>query len=211
MPWIEYTHSIAFLRENQEIHREELVAPPELRDLELTREGDVEERIRLEWQTMYEQGSPECIVRYSPDGKKNWYVLATGVRESYYLVDTAMLPGGEACVFQVAASSGVRTSLIESEPIEIARKPARAYIISPSDGDTFSVGKSVVFQGFGFSPNYESSRFDDLVWHSNRDGLLGIGYQVVTAVASRGSHRITLSIPDGLEGEATASVYIRIV
>src|SRR5882762_7583801 len=46
---------------------------------------------------------------------------------------------------------------------------------------------------------------------SRMDGVIGTGYEVVTHSLSIGRHKITLNFPDGLEGEALASVFVYIM
>ena len=90
-------------------------------------------------------------------------------------------------------------------------KPRKAYILSPDKSQTiYAKGQDVVLLGGGFSPDFESSDFDDVVWTSDRDGLIGTGYQVITNSLSSGRHRIQISLPDGLDGEALTSVFITI-
>ena len=62
--------------------------------------------------------------------------------------------------------------------------------------------------GGGFSPDFETTDFDDVVWTSDRDGVIGTGYQVITHSLSAGRHRISIGFPDGLGGEASASVFV---
>jgi hypothetical protein len=51
---------------------------------------------------------------------------------------------------------------------------------------------------------------EDAVWSSNLAGLLGPGFELVAEDLSADVHTITLTVPDGLEGTATAHVSIRI-
>jgi hypothetical protein len=51
---------------------------------------------------------------------------------------------------------------------------------------------------------------EDVVWTSNLDGVLGRGFEVVADDLSAGVHTITLSVPDGQGGMATASTLLRV-
>jgi hypothetical protein len=62
----------------------------------------------------------------------------------------------------------------------------------------------------GHSPDFETADFEDTMWTSNRDGYLGVGDQLTTHTLSPGRHRISVSVPDGLGGEASATVSIQI-
>ena len=48
------------------------------------------------------------------------------------------------------------------------------------------------------------------MWIDNLDGTIGVGYGVVTHTLFVGQHRITPSFPDGLGGEASPSVFIKV-
>lgn len=152
-----------------------------------------------------------ALLRYSNDGGTNWRVVATDLTNDSHVVNLNQLPGGDQCLFQLVAASGVRTSLTTTKPVAVPIKPRKAYILSPDKSQsTYAKGQDVVLLGGGFSPDFESSNFDDVVWTSDRDGLVGAGYQVITNSLSSGRHRIQISLPDGLEGEALASVFITI-
>ena len=64
----------------------------------------------------------------------------------------------------------------------------------------------MVLQGGWFSPDFGITALNDVVWASNLDGV--IGYEVITHTLSVGRHRINLSLPGGLGGEAYAGMYI---
>jgi hypothetical protein len=71
-------------------------------------------------------------------------------------------------------------------------------------------GESVVLAGVGYSPDFETTRLDEVVWTSNIAGFLGYGHQVITEALAPGPHKITLGVADGLGGEASADVLIKI-
>jgi hypothetical protein len=50
----------------------------------------------------------------------------------------------------------------------------------------------------------------DVLWSSDIDGDLGVGYELVLQTLSVGQHKITLSVPDGLGGNAASSVAITV-
>jgi hypothetical protein len=134
--------------------------------------------------------------------------MGVNLRESRFAVDMRQLPGGQSCLFQVAASQRVRTSVARTEAVARPPQSAQAYIIRPARGTRFTAGAPVTFVGGGFSPDFGTSDFDDVVWSSNRDGEIGVGYQVITRALRPGRHRITLAVSDGMGGEATASTTV---
>jgi hypothetical protein len=122
-----------------------------------------------------------------------------------------LLPGGERCLFEVVAYAGVRTVVAATDPFAVSQKPHKAHILSPESGATFKRGQTIVLLGGGFSPDFQTADFEDVVWTSNLDGVLGTGYEVTPNHLSVGRHRITLSLPDGLGGEASASVFVAVM
>lgn len=84
-------------------------------------------------------------------------------------------------------------------------------MVSPREGDVFPAASPVTFTGGGYSPDGGACGPHEVAWHSSLDGLLGTGYQVVRDDLRPGMHRITLSMPNESRGEATASVWIRIL
>ncbi|HET7326307.1 MAG TPA: M66 family metalloprotease [Nocardioidaceae bacterium] len=180
----------------------------------LQRSGTV---LRFEWEAgtaPAEAGSTAgtdaatYLVRYSNDGGETWRVVAADLTATSHLLNTDLLAGGERCMVQVVASSGVRTATTESEAFTVEAKPRKAYLLAPQPGTTFRAGQPVVLRGGGFSPEAQTTPFDEVAWSSNRDGPLGVGYEVVVQTLSTGKHRVTMSFPDGLGGEASAGVWI---
>jgi hypothetical protein len=60
------------------------------------------------------------------------------------------LPGGERCLVQVVASSGIRTSVTQSKPFAAPLTGRRATILS---ADVTAAGR-VVLRGGAFSPDF---------------------------------------------------------
>jgi len=216
LPWSDDVESIAFHRAGEVVHTLTAEAAPELTLQPLKRVDREPELIRLEWASKRKGAGTRAaaahtyFVRYSNDGGETWRPLAADLTESKLVVNTELLPGGDDCIFQVIASSGVRTASATTDPIEVAHKPRRAEILAPASGSTFAQGEAVELLGGGFSPDYETVELEDVLWISSRDGQLGIGYQVVTNRLTPGRHRIMLSIPDGMGSEASAVAEVTI-
>jgi hypothetical protein len=216
--WKDKVHSIAFIREDKVVHKLEVEAPAS--EVEFTSIRQVERRaelIHLEWsakQTMRDKRSQHpvhYILRYSNDGGATWRAIAADLTDNCHMVDLDLLPGGDKCVFQIIASSGIRSSVATTEPMVVPRKPRKAYILSPENSEmTFKQGEDVVLLGGAFSPDFETSDFDEVVWISDRDGVIGTGYQIITRSLSAGRHRININFPDRLGGETSAVVYVTI-
>jgi hypothetical protein len=208
-PWESETRTIAFFRDGEEVAEVEVEEQaPEIR---VTAFDADRNRMRLEWEGQHETKSITYLVRYSNDGGQNWLGLAAGLTEPKFVVDDLdALPGGDSCVFQIVASSTIRTTVAETEPVSVPVKPRRPYIVSPEPDTTSLQGESVTLAGLGHSPDFETAPLDEVVWTSNVAGFLGYGYEVITNTLAPGLHKITLSVPDGLGGEVSADVRIRI-
>jgi hypothetical protein len=211
--WCDTARTLVFTRDGAVCH--ELKVEDSAPEVAFTGRKQVDRRpdlLRLEWSS--KRGAPQPVhylLRYSNDGGTTWRSVAADLVETHYVVSLDALPGGQQCMFQVIASSGIRTATATTDPFAAARKPRQAQILSPAQsGVTFKQGEDVVLLGGGFSPDFGTTEFDEVVWTSDRDGWIGTGYQVITHSLSAGRHRIGISFTDGLGGEASASVFITI-
>ena len=124
--------------------------------------------------------------------------------------NSELLPGGERCRLQVVASSGIRTAVAQTPPFAVAVKPVRAHILSPTNGMIIEEGERLDLRGIGFSPDFGTTDFEDMVWNSHRDGLLDVGYETVVSNLSPGRHRLELTVLDGFGGESIARVTVEV-
>jgi hypothetical protein len=206
--WHPETRAIAFRRHGEVLDRYELGEPPPEIALEAIRRRD--EVMRLEWKPAQDAPALTYLLRYSHDGGATWRAVAADLSEPGYTVSLELLPGGEDCRFQIISSSGIRTTITESEAFAVPVKPVQPHILEPQPDSGFSQGEGVVLIGGGFSPDFETTGFDDVAWSSSIDGYLGVGYVFPVPSLSAGRHRITLSVPDGLGDEATAGIFIEV-
>jgi hypothetical protein len=211
VPWESETRLIRFLRDGEQVDEVEIEEQaPEITSPRVTEFEDQPNRIRLEWEAQHEPKSMTHIVRYSNDGGETWLAIAAGLTEPRLDADLDCLPGGERCVFQVAASSTIRTTVAETDPVTLPVRPRRPFIVSPEPGSTFLHGESVVLAGTGYSPDFETTPLDEAVWTSNITGFIGYGHEAIVDTLPPGLHKITLSVMDGLGREASADVHIKI-
>ncbi len=223
MPFTDYTAAFPCypeLRSIRVVHNENVLRMLEIAQeaphLEIVSIKRVESHhgnlLRLHWRgEALEETTPrlEYGVRYSHDGEY-WRALATGLTQTEYVVNLDLVPGGEHCRLQIVASAGLRTTVMETEPFAVPRKPRQAYISSPQTGSEFEIGMHIALAGTGFSPDFGLTSSDEVVWSSRSIGTIGTGYQLTTNTLPIGYHRITMYVPDGLGGEASASTEIRI-
>jgi hypothetical protein len=94
-------------------------------------------------------------VEFSHDNGRLWRTLAH-CRQSHCTVDLDMLADGERCRFRLLATSGLRTTVAESEPFPIPIKRRRAHILQPVPGQRFAADEHVLLRGGGFAPGRRS-------------------------------------------------------
>jgi hypothetical protein len=98
----------------------------------------------------------------------------------------------------------------QSEPFAVPRTARKAFILSPEPRMEVSEGDQVLLRGGAFSPDFGLGDAEDAVWSSKLDGALGRGFELVAQDLSPGFHTIELTMPDGVDGVATAQVSLRV-
>lgn len=211
MPWNMTTRSIAFYRNSEHVYTFEVEGEPPTVTIQNCKfakgEGNI---VRVEWSGECATKPIHYMLRYSHDNGKSWRALAIDLTTSSHVVNLDMLPGGEQCVFQVVTYAGVRTTVASTDPFSVPQKPRQAYILSPEPSCTFSDAEPIVLLGGGFSPDFWTTEFEDVVWNSSLDGFLGTGHEIVLHTLSIGRHRIEVNIPDGVGGKALAGKFIEV-
>jgi hypothetical protein len=211
MPWAREAASVAFLRDGREMGAIALEPEPPSVAAPTMGEGyAADTRMTLDWSAEADDRLATYLVRYSNDAGRSWRAIASRLTEPRCIADLGSLPGGEACMFQVIASSGVRTSIAETTVFSVEVQPRSAFIVLPQSGAEFRVGDSITLLGTGYSADFGTAALDDIAWTSNIDGFIGYGHEVITHTLSSGTHMIGLGVADGLGGEASATVRIAI-
>jgi hypothetical protein len=170
------------------------------------RNGD---KMHLGWSIDGSEGEQSALIRYSNDDGKTWQAIAADVKDTSHLVNLDLLPGGKACRLEVIPSSLEKAS-VQTEPFEVSIKPRKAFLYSPREGETFTNGNPVMLLGGAYSPDHTPCTVEAVSWHSNLQGHLGTGNQLLKSDLVIGTHCITMLAPDGLGGETKASVWIKI-
>ena len=144
------------------------------------------------------------------------YESAKGIREPLTLlsevneveVDFSSLPSGVGRLV-LTASDGYNTVETYSQRFYVPSRPCTAFIFSPEDEAVIS-GGLVNLSGHGFYDDGKTAETDALEWVSDRDGTIGQGALVTSAVLSPGRHQISLIA--GLPGvQSTASIQIEVL
>jgi hypothetical protein len=209
LPWSGEVESIVFRRGDVVLDTIRVGRPPSLSLRNLRVEHGI---VLVDWSARAAGGElePTCLVRYSNDDGDTWRAVAADLTSTRHGISLNTIPGGSHCRVQVVATSGIATATVESEPFEVERKPRQAYMINPPEPLTVTRGQVVPLVGAGFSPDHGPAPFDDVRWSSSLDGNLGAGYEVATASLSVGFHLITLAVPDGEGGVATATTQVTV-
>jgi hypothetical protein len=204
--WRDEAIAIRFLRDKQVLHVHSVEESAPVVELSADEISYSEKPVTLSWAGRHSDRELTYLVRYSNDAGQTWRVVAANLSQSECRLRQRTLPGGERCLVQVVASSGIRTSVAQSKPFVVPVTPRKATILSAET----STGQ-VVLRGGAFSPDFGLGAPQDVAWSSNLDGLLGHGFALVAdRLTTQGLHVITLTAPDGLGGVATASTSVTV-
>lgn len=203
------------LTENNDKVAEILFAPSppqvEITDIRAKSKGN-NDFARVQWKGSADKNllpPLQYIVRYSADGLC-WQTLLANTTDTEMTFALDTLPGGPACRVQIIASAGLRTSVAESDPFDVAKKPRILYVYSPASGSSFTVGSPVLCAATAFSPDFSNAKGDEIIWTSLRHGFLGTGQQLVITTLPPGTHWLQVHIPDGVGTLLTQQIVVHI-
>jgi hypothetical protein len=207
LPWFDEVAEIRFLRNREVLYVHPVERPAPTVELSAAELRYSEKPVTLSWAGRHPDRDLTYMVRYSCDDGRTWRVVAANLRQTECRLRQDLLPGGKTCLVQVVASSGIRTSVTQSNRFAVPRTPRRATVLS---ADVTEAGR-VVLRGGAFSPDFGLGSPDDVTWTSNVDGLLGHGLVLVAdRLVTEGLHAVTLTAPDGMGGLATATTPVTI-
>ena len=83
-------------------------------------------------------------------------------------------------------------------------------ITAPANGDTFTVGETITFDGQATDPLHPNLADAAFVWTSAKDGEIGTGPSFASSNLSEGEHTITLTVTDpvGQSGQSSVSITV---
>lgn len=181
-------------------------ASPVIADLSVKRDKG---RVRLTWRAYHpSDAAMQYVVRFSSDSGRTFNRLSRRLDEPGYVVDEAQLPGGKGWIFQVGATDGINTTTVDSAPLDLPETPPQVEISSPPDGQTITLGESLLFSGELVAFLGQDVAVKSVAWASDRDGKLADQLTFETNQLSPGTHRIKLEVVDGRGSALTASVSI---
>jgi hypothetical protein len=162
------------------------------------------------WTGDDQDGDPlEYVLQHSADGGDSWQPVAIRLTDTSYTVDTADLPGGDECLFRVAASDGFHTAYDRSDhPFSMPRKAPTVFIMDPEEGQTYAVDEWVLLTALAYDQDNDDLAEENLAWTSDVDGPLGTGSEVALESLSPAWHTITLTGADGEGLTSSHSVHV---
>jgi hypothetical protein len=193
----------------KELHR--VKVPPNAPLVKITspkKSGELRGKVKVAWRV--QPAGRAALVRYSNDAGRTWQAVAPLTQATSLEVDLDRLPGGEACLFQVLVTSGIRTGMAVSASFQVPRKEIEVTLASPEGGTVVTSGERSTLVGEGFSPDLGSVRPEDLEWTSDIQGKLGSGNELGLGQLRPGRHAITLSAPGAGNRRPSAKIRIEV-
>jgi hypothetical protein len=164
---------------------------------------ELDGKLDLSWELL---GSPVgqlvFLLRYSNDGGQTWRPINPGFGFRGCEVDLGKMRGGDECILQVIATTIWQTATARTVPFRVPRRPRRATILLPSDGETIAKVPAELI-GFACAPG-DIAPDAELSWWSSAQGALGRGSRLALDRLRAGEHEIILSAPDGIGGQTRA-------
>ncbi|MCA9424004.1 MAG: hypothetical protein KC994_02960, partial [Candidatus Omnitrophica bacterium] len=150
-------------------------------------------------------------VFFSHNGGASWELLKMEYEATSYEVAVDSVAGGTDTRFRVVATDGINVGFDETDaPIAIPNKEPIALIANPKDGDHFSPGGLILFQGSGTDLEDGALPGSSLEWSSDLQGALGSGNILPATGLDPGLHVITLTVTDSNGQTGEAHVFITI-
>lgn len=165
--------------------------------------------VTLKWSSSMKNDNSSYLVQYSSDNGENFINISPSLKETEYTVNFDNMSGSDNAVIKIISSTGLGSSSTITKPFYVPIKPREATIIKPNNNATYSYGKIIEFIGDNFSADFPYADYSELIWRSDKDGIIGYGNQIFNLLTV-GEHFITLKSPDGIGGETSDSVKITI-
>ncbi len=175
--------------------------------------GGVVDNLIVNWTSSDTDGDVlEHTLHYSSDDGETWMLLASGLTETFYILDDPqLLPGSVdetapgSSRIRVTSSDGFRIGTRISNPFIVRNRRPMVFLMGPYDGQEFGLREAIHFDARGWDPedgndipfNAFSWTFDGLVTQVGRELTLPEGVQP-------GTHQVELLVRDS-DGRASAA------
>lgn len=216
LPWFDAVSSVAVVRKGKEVARwavEDSPSEPVVRKLSMaqkTRSGGGK-NVVISWDKPKKVAKLHQMLRYTPDEGKTWIPIANGIQSGEVEIGAELFRGLVNCRFQLAVSTGFRTTLVEStDKMSWPEATREIAIIQPRNNSILIMGEPV--QLVGRTGMWFDGRQDPVhaYWTSNRDGYLADGLRAVVSGLSAGPHVIRLVTEDDSRAEISDRVMITV-
>jgi hypothetical protein len=164
----------------------------------------------VSWTMIDADGDPlTANLLYSADDGATWTPIATGADGQTVEVDGSALAGTPAGRIRIMVTDGFNTTTDDSDDVfSVSRKPPTLMLLRPTDGELLATTRQLLLHGLATDPEDGSLGGDSVVWSSDRDGLLGVGNNLVIDRLSCGTHRITATATDSDEMTDSHDVFV---
>jgi uncharacterized repeat protein (TIGR01451 family) len=174
----------------------------------------VADPITVTWTASDPDGDPlTYVLQYSTDAGVTWDTLAVDLRQTAHTMPRAMLARTTTGRLRVIASDGFHTAMDMSDAsLTAANNPPTIQIKSPVENALLLGNQSLALAAFAYDAEDGTLDGTNVVWNSDRDGVLGYGAALFTnALAlSEGPHLITADARDSFNETGTAQVHIMV-
>lgn len=165
-------------------------------------------RKQVRWSGSDPDGDPlRYSLFYSPDGELQ-IPLAESITATTFDWNTDELPSGPAPRLTVVTTDGLLTATAETAPFVIPNRGSRIFIVAPGEGALFESGEPILFQGVLLDPEDGLRSSVDLMWASDKQGVLGKGSSLLVTDLTTGTHVITATGSDSAAQTAAASIML---
>ena len=166
----------------------------------------------ISWQSEDKDGDPlTYTLQISRDNGLTWDTMNPNMTETSLQFDTSFVAGAEQAIFRVLVSDGLNTSEAVSLPISIEHKVPMLNVEGPLEGTQVEQGNAILLYAQAIDLQDGSLDSSAFTWTSDRDGILGIGDQLVVQDLSLGVHTLTVDVVNEAGLHAQQSVKIEVV
>jgi hypothetical protein len=150
-------------------------------------------------------------VLYSRDAGANWIALASGLTTTSLEVDSVELAGSNTALVRVLASDGLLTGEDQSNAVfTVARRSPRVQIQSPVSRRAFVPGELISLRGTADDLEDGGLVGDKLLWSVTGQGQVGYGPEASLRLENPGNYTITLTATDSDQMQGSAQVDITV-
>ncbi len=167
--------------------------------------------VQASWTASDADGDPLTFaLQISRDGGQGWLPVAIDLTGTTYSLHAAHLPGSSQARLRVIANDGVRTGMDTSDAdFTVPNHPPEIRITKPQEGERARTDSLLFFSSEAWDRE-DRAIGSQVLWQSDRDGVLGVGREVATRTLSVGPHMITAIVTDTGHLTASAGVHITI-